>query len=454
MEKLFGTDGIRGIADKKLTNEFAYLIGKFGAYVLKKNAPDNVNGKILVGMDTRISSPKLEGSIVLGITSIGVDVIKVSYVPTPAIGYLIRKHNLVGGVMISASHNPYEYNGIKFFDHNGIKLNDELECEIEKLYFDGIDNFKDEDSDAGRIEELKNLNDDYKKFLLSFLDLRLDNLKIAIDCANGSSYLLAEEVFKNTGAEVLVINNTPDGININSGCGSTHMEGLCEFVVKNKCDFGFAYDGDADRCLAVDHEGNIINGDFIIGIISLYFKEKGILKNDTVVVTVMSNIGLYKALEKFGIKVSKVQVGDKYVFQDMNENGYVIGGEQSGHIILFDNKTGDGILTSLILSKIIKEKGESLKELASFMDEFPQVLLNVNVDEEYKTIYKTDSHVSNLIKKYEEILCNNGRILVRESGTENLIRIMVEGEDKEFIEKIAKEISFAIEDKLIKVCRN
>lgn len=450
MEKLFGTDGIRGIADEKLTNEFAYLIGKFGAYVLKKNSPKNVNSKILVGIDTRISSPKLEGSIVLGITSIGIDVIKVSCVPTPAVGYLIRKHNLLGGVMISASHNPYEYNGIKFFDNNGIKLSDELECEIEKLYFDGINNFEDVDLGVGRIEESKDLNDDYKKFLLSFLDLRLDNLRIALDCANGSSYLIAEEVFKSTGAEIFVINNTPNGVNINLGCGSTHMEGLCEFVIKNNCDFGFAYDGDADRCLAVDHEGNIINGDFIIGIISLYFKSKGILKNDTVVVTVMSNIGLYKALEKLGIKVSKVRVGDKYVFQDMNENGYVIGGEQSGHIILFDNKTGDGILTSLILSQIIKESGKSLKELASFMENFPQVLLNVNVDEEHKTIYKTDLHVSSLIKKYEEILCDDGRILVRESGTENLIRIMVEGKEQEFIEEIAKEISFAIEDRLIK----
>lgn len=447
MEKLFGTDGIRGIADDKLTSEFAYLIGKFGAYVLSKNS-DN-NKKIIVGMDTRISSPMIEESICSGIISCGVDVVRVSYVPTPAIGYLIRKYNYMGGVMISASHNPYEYNGIKFFDHDGVKLSDELECEIEELYFKRSQEFN-KVLEFGKIEKLDCLVDDYKKFLLDFVNVSFDGLKIAIDCANGAAYSIAEDVFRNTGAELLVINNSPNGININTNCGSTHMDEISDFVVKNGCDFGFAYDGDADRCLAVDHEGNIINGDSIIGFISVYFKEEGILNKNTVVATVMSNIGLYKSLEKYNINISEVPVGDKYVFKKMYENNYVIGGEQSGHIILFDNKTGDGILTSLIISKIVKEKGKSLKELSSVIEDFPQILINVNVDEKNKKIYKEDREIYDLIKKYENYLSDYGRILVRESGTENLIRIMVEGKDLNIINDIGKNIADAIKNKITK----
>lgn len=447
MEKLFGTDGIRGIADDKLTSEFAYLIGKFGAYVLSKNSANN--RKIIVGMDTRISSPMIEESICSGIISCGIDVVRVSYVPTPAIGYLIRKYNYMGGVMISASHNPYEYNGIKFFDHDGVKLSDELECEIEELYFKRSQDLN-EVLEFGKIEKLDYLIDDYKKFLLDFVNVRFDGMKIAIDCANGAAYSIAEDVFRDTGAELLVINNSPNGVNINTNCGSTHMNEICNFVVKNGCDFGFAYDGDADRCLAVDHEGNIINGDSIIGFISVYFKEKGILNKNTVVATVMSNIGLYKSLEKYNINISRVPVGDKYVFKKMYENNYVIGGEQSGHIILFDNKTGDGILTSLIISKIVKEKGKTLKELSSIIEDFPQILINVNVDEKNKKIYKEDREIYDLIKKYENDLSDCGRILVRESGTEKLIRIMVEGKDQNIIRNIANGISDAIKNKIMK----
>ncbi len=449
MGKLFGTDGIRGIANVKLTGEFAYLIGRCGAYVLSKKS-QKVK-KIIVGMDTRISSPMLEHAICSGISSYGVEVIKVSYVPTPAIAYLIQKHNLIGGIMISASHNPFEYNGIKFFDENGVKLSDELEEQIENLYFDGGKSIEYIPSSIGEINYTKDIIDDYEKFLLSFLDgISLEGLKIALDCANGSAYFIAEEVFKNTGAEVLVINNHPNGININNNCGSTNMDSLCKFVVENKCDFGFAYDGDADRCLAVDNEGNIINGDFIMGIISIYFKEKGILKGNTLVTTVMSNIGLYKSLEEYEIETSKVCVGDKYVFQNMNENGYVVGGEQSGHIILFNNKTGDGILTSIVLSKIIKEKNKSLKELSSSIKEFPQILVNVNVNGGNKKIYNENEEIIGLIKNYENELSSNGRILVRDSGTEDLIRIMIEGKDIEVISKMANHISDAIESKLIK----
>lgn len=449
MGKLFGTDGIRGIANVKLTGEFAYLIGRCGAYVLSKKS--NKVKKIIVGMDTRISSPMIEHAICSGISSYGVEVIKVSYVPTPAIAYLIQKHDLIGGIMISASHNPYDYNGIKFFDENGVKLSDELEEEIENLYFNGGKDIEYSPLSIGKINSVHEMVEEYEKFLLNFLgETSLNGFKIALDCANGSAYFIGEEVFKNTGAEVLVINNQPNGININNNCGSTNMDNLCKFVVDNKCDFGFAYDGDADRCLAVDNEGNIINGDFIMGIISIYFKEKGILKGNTLVTTVMSNIGLYKSLEEYGVNISKVCVGDKYVFQNMNENGYIVGGEQSGHIILFDNKTGDGILTSIVLSKIIKEKNKTLKELASNIKEFPQILINVNVNGGNKKIYKEDEEIVALIKEYENELSSNGRILVRDSGTEDLIRIMIEGKDIEVISKMANNISDVIESKLIK----
>lgn len=444
MSRLFGTDGIRGIANEKLTRDFAYLIGKFGALVLSNNSTHDK--KIIVGMDTRISSPSIEESLCTGISSCGVDVIRVSYIPTPAIGYLIKKHNLIGGIMVSASHNPYEYNGIKFFDDSGVKLSDKLEKEIEDLYFneiDGINNY-----DPGEISSSTKMINEYKDFLQSFLNIDLSGMKIALDCANGSAYKIAEDVFKNLGAELIVVNNTPNGVNINHNCGSTNMNEICRVVRENNCDFGFAYDGDADRCLAVDNNGNIINGDFIIAIMAVYFKDKGILSKDTVVTTVMSNIGLEKSLNKLGINVSKVRVGDKYVFQNMEENGYVIGGEQSGHIILLDNKTGDGILTSLVLSQIVKESGKTLKELSSFIHEFPQILINVEVSEGNKSIYKEDEEIARLIKKFEEDLSDNGRILVRESGTENLIRVMVEGKDRDIIEDIGNQISNAIRDKL------
>lgn len=448
MGRLFGTDGIRGIANVKLTGELAYNIGICGSQILSKSNVEN--RKIIVGTDTRISSSMIEHSICAGIASNGIDVIKVGNIPTPAIGYLIQKFNLLGGVMISASHNPYEYNGIKFFDNNGVKLSDELENEIEDLYFNTLDGkSKCVSANIGRIETSNDMVDDYIEFLLGNLNgIDLSGLKIAIDCANGAAYRIAKEVFKNTNAEFLIINDSPNGTNINNKCGSTHMDDICRFVVNNKCDLGFAYDGDADRCLAVDNEGNIVNGDFIMGIIAIYFKERGILNKNTIVATVMSNLGLYKSLDKHGICISKVCVGDKYVFQNMNENNYLVGGEQSGHIILLNNKTGDGILTSLMISRIVKDKNLTLKELCSDIREFPQILVNVKVNEDKKTIYKEDLDIVNLIKKYESQLSDSGRILVRESGTEDLIRIMVEGEDEDSIRKISEDISNLIKSKI------
>lgn len=445
MGKLFGTDGIRGIANTKLTGEFAYLIGKYGAHILYNNSTNN--RKIIVGMDTRISSPMLEHSICAGISSYGIDVIKVSYVPTPAIGYLIRKYNLIGGVMISASHNPYEYNGIKFFDHNGVKLNNDLENKIEELYFNSLKGKTIDNIGIGKIENSKEMIENYENFLLSFLEGNLRGFKIAIDCANGASYSIAKDIFNKTGGEILIINDSPNGTNINNNCGSTHMDEICKFVVENNCDFGFAYDGDADRCLAVDNEGNIVNGDTIMGILGIYFKNRGMLRGNKIVATVMSNIGLYKSLEEHNIGISKVCVGDKYVFEEMDKNKFILGGEQSGHIILLDNKTGDGILTSLFLSKVIRDENKSLKELSSQIKKFPQILINV-VCNGNKEIYKKDREVMLLIKKYEEKLSSNGRILVRESGTEDLIRIMIEGQDYDEIKFMGEDISNLIKSKL------
>lgn len=448
MAKLFGTDGIRGIVNRKLTGELAYLIGKCGSKVLHEKNP--LRNVIIVGTDTRISSPMIEHSICAGIASYGINVIKLGDVPTPAIGYLIQKFDLLGGVMISASHNPYEYNGIKFFDSNGIKLSDDIENEIEDTYFSlqngtlGIESLG-----IGSIKYADDMVDEYINFLLDNLDgVSLDGLRIAIDCANGAAYSICEKVFKNTNAEIIFLNNTPNGININNKCGSTYMDFISKFVVENKCDMGFAYDGDADRCLAVDHEGNIIDGDSIMGIIAIYFKNKGMLNKNTIVATVMSNIGLYKSLDRYGILVSRVSVGDKYVFEDMYKNNYVVGGEQSGHIILLDNKTGDGILTSIIISKIVKESNSTLKEISSIIKKFPQILINVEASDIFKTIYKNDEEIRSLIKYYEEILADKGRILVRESGTEDLIRIMIEGENIEVIKEIGEDISNIIRSKI------
>ncbi len=448
MGKLFGTDGIRGIVNVKLTGELAYFIGKCGAKVLN----ENTKGKntIIVGKDTRASSSMIEHSICAGISSYGINVIKLGCVPTPAISYLIQKYNLLGGVMISASHNPYMYNGIKFFDENGIKLSDSLENKIEDLYFDLMEkNVSIEPMGIGSIDTSEKMVKCYEDFLFETIkETPLNSLKIALDLANGSAVAVAYDVFKNSGANIIIANDKPNGVNINNECGSTCMDFISKFVVENNCDMGFSYDGDADRCLAVDSSGKIIDGDAIMGIIGIYFKNKGILNKNMIVTTVMSNIGLYKSLDKHGILSSKVSVGDKYVFEEMNRNNYVVGGEQSGHIILLDNKTGDGVLTSLIISKIVKESGKSLKELSLEIEKFPQILINIECSDKYKRIYKEDPDVIDFVKKCEDSLKGDGRILIRESGTEDLIRIMIEGRDLSNIKKIGESIEEVIRQKM------
>ena len=436
MGRMFGTDGVRGIANTELTSEIAYGLGRAGAYVLTEGTH---KPKILVAKDTRISGDMLESALVAGILSVGAEAVILGVVPTPAVAHLIREYNADAGVMISASHNPVEYNGIKFFDNKGYKLPDELEDEIQRVIESGFEGVPSPTGHGlGRSHVEVGALDEYTNYALSTISVDLKGLKIALDCANGACYEAAVKAFKQLGAEVYVINNNPDGTNINENCGSTHPEGLQEYVVKNKCDLGFAFDGDADRCLAVDEKGNLINGDFILMLCAKHLKDLGKLKNDTLVVTVMSNLGLDIACNKEEIKTIKTKVGDRYVLEEMVKEGYVLGGEQSGHIIFLDyNTTGDGLVTALQVAAIRKESGKALSELAGIMKELPQVLVNAKVPNDKKNIYLEDEEIVNEIKKIEEALHGVGRVLIRPSGTEPLVRVMLEGENQEEIDKMA-----------------
>ncbi|KOF57787.1 MULTISPECIES: phosphoglucosamine mutase [Clostridium] len=446
MSRMFGTDGVRGIANEELTAELAYKLGRAGAYVLTKGTH---KPKILVGMDTRISGDMLESALVSGILSVGAEAICVGIIPTPAVAYLTRKYNADAGVVISASHNPVEYNGIKFFDGTGYKLSDELEDKIQSVI---ESNFKEVPLPTGEnvgrkiIEE--SAIDDYIEFAKSTIDIDLKGMKIALDCANGASYITAVKTFRELGADVKVINNDPDGININANCGSTHTEELMDYVVRKNCDLGLAFDGDADRCLAVDENGKLIDGDFIMAICGKYLKEQGKLNKDVVVVTVMSNMGLFKALDKVNINTVKTKVGDRYVLEEMLKEGYKLGGEQSGHIIFLDyNTTGDGLVTALQISTIVKKSGKKLSELASMMKKLPQVLANAEVPNDKKDIYITDKEIADEIVKIEKELDGNGRVLIRPSGTEPLVRVMLEGEDQKLLDIMAHGLAKKIQEK-------
>ncbi|WP_125153980.1 phosphoglucosamine mutase [Clostridium rectalis] len=446
MSRMFGTDGVRGIANSELTSDLAYSLGKAGAHVLTEGAH---KPKILVGMDTRISGHMLESALVAGILSVGAEAVCLGVIPTPAIAYLTRKYKADAGVMISASHNPVEYNGIKFFNSQGYKLSDELEDRIQSIIennFEGVPCPIGED--IGRKVIAEGALEEYIEFAKSTIDIDLKGMKVALDCANGAAYEVAVETFKQLGAKVSVINNDPDGININKNCGSTHPEELMEYVVKKGCDLGLAFDGDADRCLAVDEKGNLINGDFIMGICGKYMKEKNKLHKNTVVVTVMSNMGLFIAMDKENINLIKTKVGDRYVLEEMLKEDYKIGGEQSGHIIFLDyNTTGDGLITGLQISSIIKNTGNKLSQLASIVKELPQVLVNAKIPNHKKDIYKTDSEIIEEIKKIEEKMAGRGRVLIRPSGTEPLVRVMLEGEDQMEIDNLAHSLAKLIEKK-------
>ena len=447
MQRLFGTDGVRGIANTELTAELAYNLGRAGAYVLTQAAH---KPKILVAKDTRISGDMLESALVAGILSVGAEAVVIGVIPTPAVAYLTKKYGADAGVMISASHNPVEYNGIKFFNANGYKLSDELEDKIQEVIESGFEGVPSPvGADLGRETIDEKAEEHYVEFSKNVVNTSLEGLKIALDCANGAAYSVAEKAFKELGAEVCVINNTPDGTNINENCGSTHPEELMKFVKENNCNLGFAFDGDADRCLAVDENGKLVDGDFLLTITAKYLKEKGQLKDDTLVVTVMSNLGLMLACKKEGINVVTTKVGDRYVLENMVGNGYSIGGEQSGHIILLShNTTGDGLATALQISTIVKESNKSLSELAKVMKVLPQVLVNAKVPNSMKNIHEIDEEIKSEIKKIEEALEGAGRVLIRPSGTEPLVRVMLEGENQEEIDKMANNLAALIESKV------
>lgn len=446
MGRMFGTDGVRGVANTELTAGLAYELGRAGAYVLTEGAH---KPKILVAKDTRISGDMLESALIAGILSVGAEAVVLGVVPTPAVAYLTRKYGADAGVMISASHNPVEYNGIKFFNDKGYKLSDELEDEIQRVIESGFEGVPNPTGiDIGRETIEKSALDDYIEFAKNTAPYTLKGMRIALDCANGAAYEASVKAFRDLGAEVFVINDNPDGTNINEKCGSTHPEELMEYVVKKKCDIGFAFDGDADRCLAVDEKGTLISGDFTLMLCGSYLKELGKLNNDTLVVTVMSNLGLDIVCKKLGINLVKTSVGDRYVLEEMVKDNYVLGGEQSGHIIFLDyNTTGDGLVTALQIATIVKKKGKTLSELCSVMKDLPQVLANATIPNTKKHLYLEDEEIQSEIKKIEEKLNGVGRVLIRPSGTEPLVRVMLEGENQEEIDAMAHGLAKLIEEK-------
>lgn len=449
MGRLFGTDGVRGVANsKELDAMMAYNLGRAGSFVLSKE--NKHKSVILVGKDTRASGDMLEAALIAGILSTGAKAIRLGVVPTPAVAYLSRSLKADAGVVISASHNPFEFNGIKFFNNKGYKLSDEIEDEIESVIKSGMKGVPEPTAgEIGRVEEMENAGDEYVKFALKAASCDLSGLKIAIDAACGASSYTNPKAFSELGATVMTIHDDPDGVNINSDCGSTHMESLCEFVKENGCDFGLAFDGDADRMLAVDENGEIVDGDVIMAICALYLKNKGRLKNNAVVATVMSNLGLTIFGEENSISVPKTKVGDRYVLEEMLDKGYCLGGEQSGHIIMLDyNTTGDGLISAIILSCIVKESGKKLSELSKVIKILPQSLVNAKLsDKNKKDVWQTDEELRALIAETEKELSGKGRVLIRPSGTEPLIRVMIEGQDQEMIDERCRLIADMIERK-------
>ena len=453
MRKYFGTDGIRRIANTELTPELVYKVAKAGAYVLSKHTDHTPT--ILIGRDTRISGTLIESAMTAGFLSYGANVKLLGVLPTPAVAYLTRKLKADASVVISASHNTFEFNGIKFFSNKGTKIPDSLEEEIEEVMDSGkLDELTAKNEKIGISEYSLDLVNEYIYFFRKNFDDNIekhlkDDFEVAIDTANGATYAVADRIFKELGIKHRIINNNPDGININENCGSTHLEGLKKFVIENKMSLGIAYDGDGDRCLAIDENGNEIDGDKLLAIISSNLRKKGKLNKDTIVATVMSNLGLNKYTEKNGLQLIQTKVGDRYVLEEMLKEGYNLGGEQSGHVILLDyNPTGDGILTSLMLIQTMLEENKKASELASIIKLYPQVLINAKVNSDKKYDYEKDEDIKKAISEVEEEFAGNGRVLIRPSGTEPLVRVMIEGEDQKYITKRAEEIANLIEKKL------
>ncbi|NLK37475.1 MAG: phosphoglucosamine mutase [Epulopiscium sp.] len=448
MGKLFGTDGVRGIANTELTGDFAYNLGRAGAFVLTKETKQAP--RILVGTDTRISADMLESALVAGICSVGAHAVLVGIVPTPAVAYLVRKYRLDAGVVISASHNPVEYNGIKFFNRDGYKLPDALEEEIEDLILNHPEKLPSPTgANVGTKSLAEDALDDYIAYLQTTTDASFQPIKVAIDCANGASYKAAPITLLNLGARLSIIHNEPDGTNINKNCGSTHIEDLCTLVKENGADVGFAFDGDADRCLAVDENGNLIDGDKILAICGQYMKRQGRLNQNTIVGTVMSNLGLTIMGQKEGISVLQTKVGDRYVLEEMMQHGYNLGGEQSGHVIFLDyNTTGDGILTAIQFLTVMKHTGKKASELAQIMETMPQVLVNARVNNARKNDYLTVPIIKDKIEALNKQFEGEGRVLIRTSGTEPLVRVMIEGKNQELMQKEAEQLAKIIEENL------
>ncbi|MGN1467777.1 MAG: phosphoglucosamine mutase [Ruminococcus sp.] len=448
MGRLFGTDGARGIANEQLTCELAMNIGRAAAMVLINDEVQHPT--ILIGKDTRLSGDMLEGALIAGLCSVGANVKLLGVVPTPAVAYLIGKYKADAGIMISASHNPYEFNGIKIFSEEGYKLPDDLEEQIEAIVLDNAEPYKIvKNEQLGTVDILENAADDYIEHVVSSIGYDLTGMEIALDCSNGSSSRTAQKLFEKLGAKCHMLFDKPDGININKDCGSTHVENLKKYVLEHKLDAGLAFDGDADRCLAVDDKGQLVDGDYIIAIIAADMKSRGVLKKNTVVGTVMTNMGFNKFCEANGMNFVSTKVGDRYVLETMLQQGYNIGGEQSGHVIILDyGTTGDGQLTGATLLSLVNRRSAKLSSIATLMERYPQVLINVSVSNEGKLNFYTDKEIKAEIKRVSDILGDKGRILVRVSGTEPLVRVMLEGEDLEEISNLANETASLVRERL------
>lgn len=448
MGRLFGTDGARGVANTELTSELAMSIGRAAAMVLIE--VEHRRPRVIIGKDTRASCDMLEAAIVAGLCSVGADAILLGVVPTPAVAYLVKEYGADAGVMISASHNPCEYNGIKIFNDQGYKLSDALEEEIEAIVLDGAQTPPcPTGGDIGRVSRADRAVDDYVRHLLSVTDVDLRGMRIAVDCANGSASATARKLFSALGADCVFLNDQPDGVNINANCGSTHIESLAEFVKKLKFFAGVAFDGDADRCLAVDEQGNLVDGDKIIAALALDMKGKGELDGGAAVATVMSNLGLFRFCEEHGIVPVTTKVGDRYVLEEMLKNGYAIGGEQSGHIIFRHHATtGDGQMTAVKLLAMCREQGKKLSAVGGLMERYPQVIINVKADADQKAKYSSDEGLAQALKEAGDSLGRDGRVLVRPSGTEPLIRVMVEGRDFDEINRLAVSLAETIRSRI------
>ena len=447
MGKYFGTDGVRGEANVELTPELAFKLGRFGGYVLSQH--ETGRPKVFVARDTRISGELLESALVAGLLSVGIEVYKLGVLATPGVSYLVRTEKASAGVMISASHNPALDNGIKFFGGDGFKLADDQEDEIEALLDAPEDTLPRPSAEGlGTLVDYPEGLRKYEKFLVS-TGVSLEGMKVALDTANGAASVSARDVFLDLDADITVIGEKPDGLNINDGVGSTHPEQLQELVKESGAAVGLAFDGDSDRLIAVDENGNIVDGDHIMVLSAIHLKNKGKLAQDTLVVTVMSNIGLTIAAKEHGINLATTAVGDRYVLEEMKNSGYNLGGEQSGHMIFLDyNTTGDGVLSSLVLAQIVLEEGKNLSELAAVMTQYPQVLVNARIKNENKNRYMEYPEIKSEIERIEKLLDGCGRVLIRPSGTEPLVRVMLEGKEEGQIKELATNLANLIQEKL------